>query len=106
MTIGLAILVIAGVVAIVGGVWTIATIRANDKTSMSKEISEAAGSVQNAVNRLEKKVDTNHEQVHGRQNESIKVDGEMREKYGYLKGQNDLQNSLLLALISNVVSKN
>ena len=109
LSIGLAALILGGVIvgvsAIVGVVWTVATIRANDKAEYSKQLAEAVGGVQNGVTRLEKKVDTNHEQVHGRQNESIKVDGEMREKYGYVKGQQDLINTIVVSVVSNALKR-
>jgi hypothetical protein len=101
MTIGLVIVVILGVSAIVGAVWTVATIRANDKAGFSKEIKDSSEANLNATNRVEKKVDANHEQVHGRQNESIKADVVLAEKIGEIRGKQELANQILVAMIMN-----
>jgi uncharacterized transporter YbjL len=64
MSVGLAIAAVVGVCAIVSAVWAVAAIRANDKEAQSKETREGDESTMNAVNRVEKKADINHEQLH------------------------------------------
>ena len=101
MTIGLAIIVVLGICSIVGAVWTVATVRANDKAAMSKEISDSAIGLVNAIGRVEKKVDANHEQVHGRQNEAIKSDVVLAKAIGRIEGKQELSTQILIALMVN-----
>jgi predicted PurR-regulated permease PerM len=99
MTVGLAIGLVVVISAIVGFVWTIATIRSNDRTSISKEISEGLNAVHNAIDRMEKKVDDNHEQLHARANKQIEDMGNSREQYGYIKGVQETHEKFLLKLL-------
>lgn len=86
MSIGLAIAVIAGVVGIASAVWTVASIRKADRESITQEITDAKNSVTNAVNRLEKKTDDNHDILHGRVNNLMLADTNTQKEIGYLQG--------------------
>ena len=99
LTFGLAIGLAVIISAIVGFVWTIATIRSNDRASISKEISEGLGAVHNAIDRMEKKVDDNHEQLHARANKQIEEMGNARERYGFMKGVQETHEKFLLKLL-------
>lgn len=86
MSIGLAIAAIVGVVGIVSAVWTVASVRKADRDDITKEISDAKNSVTNAVNRLEKKTDDNHDVLHGRVNSLMLADTNTQKEIGYLQG--------------------
>jgi hypothetical protein len=90
LTLGLAIAIIVLLFAFGGFVWTIASIRKADRDEINKDIEAAKLSVSNAVNRLEKKVDDNHAVLHGRVNDSVKADADMRERVGYLSGKMEM----------------
>ena len=106
LTIGLAIFLIVLVGGIVGTVWTIATIRANDKENLQNEIKDGDESSHNAINRAEKKADNNHDVLHGRVNKLMEQDAEMQYKIGYMEGKQDSQEKFLLALMAHVTTAN
>lgn len=102
MSIGLAIGAILAVGAIVSVVWTVATIRSNDRTDINKDIADGDRASQNATDRLEKKTDGNHDILHGRVNKQMEKDEALAEKMGYIRGTQDTQMKILLKLMDKL----
>lgn len=103
MTVGITIAAIFGISFIVGFVWTIATIRSNDRADISKDIGDAKDSLQNGLNRFEITVNKNHDVLHGRVNKQMEEDGDLREKFGHLKGVQETHEKFLLKMMDHII---
>lgn len=69
-----------------GAVWKVAAIRKQDHVDIDRKIEVAKQSIQNGVDRLERKVDDNHDQLHARVNHSAQDVTRLKYKVGTISG--------------------